>query len=43
MIAHKEYDGTIWPYIVQELEEIYTKDDQLQLIEQLEHLLLIII
>ncbi len=31
MIAHKEYDGTIWPYIVQELEEIYTKDDQLQI------------
>lgn len=29
MIAHKEYDGTIWPYIEQELEELYLKEDQL--------------
>lgn len=31
MIAHKEYDGTIWPYIEQELEELYLKEDQLQI------------
>lgn len=23
MVAHKHYDGTLWPYIEQELEEIY--------------------
>lgn len=31
MIAHKEYDGTIWPYIEQELEELYLKEDQLSI------------
>lgn len=29
MVAHKEYDGSIWPYIERELEDVYLHEDQL--------------
>lgn len=31
MIAHQEYDGTIWPYIERELEELYLKEKELEI------------